>query len=146
MSEAELIELEDRARQAGCTGTFPLENRSPFAPTNTSISYSTSSFPSYSPVMISSSNVPVTGSKYFHSDCHEDDVDEIQRSPRGGITCRDTTEITEVFHQCAEVFDESPRGGPKARDTLGGADQVFKTWHNRLMTKLAMEFEVKRCA
>ena len=125
MSEAELIELEDRARQGGCFVSFPFESRSPFAPTNTSISYTTTSFPSYSPVMISSSHVPVTGSKYFHSDCHEDDVDEIQRSPRRGIICRDTTEIKNVFHQCAGQFDESPRCGSKGRDTLGGADQVF---------------------
>ena len=77
--------------------------------------------------MISFSHVPVTGSKYFHSACHEGDVDETQRSPRGGITCRDTTEkIKKVFHQCAERFDESPRGGPKDRDTVGEVvDQVI---------------------
>ena len=98
MSEAELVELEDRARQAGCTGSSPFESRSPFAPTNISISYTTTLLPFYSPVLIFSSNVPVTGSKYFHSDCHEEDVDEIQRSPRGGITCRDTAEkIKTVF-------------------------------------------------
>ena len=55
-----------------------------------------------------------------------EDVDEmIERSPRGGITCRDAAEIKKVFHQCAEQFDESPRGGPNGRDTLGGADPVF---------------------
>ena len=73
---------------------------------------------------MSSSNVPVTGSKYFHADCHEDGVDEILDSPRGGITRRDTTEIKKVFHQCSERLDESPRGGPNGRDTVGGADHV----------------------
>ena len=80
MSEAELIELEDRARQAGCTGSSPFESPSPFTPTDTSISYTASSFVSYYLVMISSSNVPVIGSKYFHSDCHEDGIDEIMKS------------------------------------------------------------------
>ena len=92
MSEAELVELEDRLRQAGCTGSSPFESRSPFVPTNTSISWMTSSFPSYYPVMICSSNVPVTGSKFFHVDCHDDGVDEDIESPQGGITCRDTDE------------------------------------------------------
>ena len=92
MIEAELIAMVDRARQAGCIGSSPFESRSPFAPTNTSISYATSSLLSYSPVMISSSNVPA-GFKYVHVGCHEDGVDEVQIGKR-------------MFHQCPEQFEE----------------------------------------
>ena len=92
MSEAELIALEDRAQQAGCTGSSPFGSWLPFAPTNTSISYTTSLLPCYYPVMISSSNDPA-GSKYCHVGCHEDGVDEVQIGKR-------------VFHQCPQGFEE----------------------------------------
>ena len=84
--------LEICVQQAGCTGSCPFVSRSPFAPTNTSISYTTTSFPSYYPVMISSSNVPA-GSKYVRVDCHEDGVDEFQKGKR-------------IFHECPERFEE----------------------------------------
>ena len=62
---------------------------------------------------------------YFHVDCHDAGIDKNIESPRGGITCRDTTEkIKRIFHEIAERVDESPRGGPKDRDTqdIGGQE------------------------
>ena len=96
--------------------------------------------------MISSSDVPVTGSKYFHSECHEDDVDEIQRSPRGGITCRDTTEIKKVFVN-VQSNSTSPRGAAQKAETHCEVQiKFFMTWQNKLMIEMSMDIEVKRCA
>ena len=62
--------------------------------------------------MIRSSNAPVTGSKFFHIDCHDDVANEVVL----GQTAFDAAHQSKVFHLCTENHDSDMPLGQTACD------------------------------